>query len=287
MKIVMSRQEYVNVKHIVSQYFKEISCFGVAVPCDGGLEIKKLYMDKNVKRSSAETEIDPQDAAKMLYLAHKDGFKEYVLVWLHSHPRMGAFWSGTDEIAIHQLSANGSVLAIVFNDKLEYKARFRCKSNGAYPAVDIDNLVIDIQDYCPVGTEWQECLEYFRAEDASSERAIGHYGKQTFNYGRPLANKTFAQRDDSDYCKLTKSDKSLLRELYIYTLDARPTANYNIANFYSDYIIDQTDFQAQVDLMRRDQKENVSVKQPETYKHTILGDKQVNYFNKWGGYDEI
>ena len=54
-----------------------------------------------------------------------------IYCWWHSHHNMDAFWSGTDTSTINGFAQNGSIFAIVVNNKAEYKITYAEKRKVA------------------------------------------------------------------------------------------------------------------------------------------------------------
>ena len=70
--------------------------------------------------TSASTELDQQALAKFL-CTHKE--PENVRAWIHSHGKLGVFWSQQDEACIEGLANDQCLVSIVVNKKREFKAR--------------------------------------------------------------------------------------------------------------------------------------------------------------------
>ncbi len=70
--------------------------------------------------TSASTELDQEALAKFL-VTHPE--PERVRAWIHSHGRLGVFWSQQDETCIDGLANDTCLVSIVVNKKREWKAR--------------------------------------------------------------------------------------------------------------------------------------------------------------------
>ena len=70
--------------------------------------------------TAASTELDQGALAKFL-VAHPQ--PERVRAWIHSHGRLGVFWSQQDEACIEGLANDACLISIVVNKKREWKAR--------------------------------------------------------------------------------------------------------------------------------------------------------------------
>lgn len=92
----------------------ECSGMGKVKVEDGKIIIVDAWMVKQ-KNSGAETEMDGDDLAKMMYQKREvEGTWSF---WWHSHANMDTFWSSTDRDQIAKLAANGFCVATVFNTK--------------------------------------------------------------------------------------------------------------------------------------------------------------------------
>ena len=70
--------------------------------------------------TAASTELD-QDALGKFLVTHPQ--PERVRAWIHSHGRLGVFWSQQDEACIDGLANDACLISIVVNKKREWKAR--------------------------------------------------------------------------------------------------------------------------------------------------------------------
>ena len=70
--------------------------------------------------TAASTELDQEALAKFL-VTHQQ--PERVRAWIHSHGRLGVFWSQQDEACIDGLANEACLISIVVNKKREWKAR--------------------------------------------------------------------------------------------------------------------------------------------------------------------
>ncbi len=70
--------------------------------------------------TAASTEID-QDALAKFLVTHQQ--PERVRAWIHSHGRLGVFWSQQDEACIEGLANDQCLVSIVVNKKREFKVR--------------------------------------------------------------------------------------------------------------------------------------------------------------------
>ncbi len=70
--------------------------------------------------TAASTELDQEALAKFL-VTHPA--PQNVRAWVHSHARLGVFWSQQDEACIEGLANDACLISIVVNKKREFKAR--------------------------------------------------------------------------------------------------------------------------------------------------------------------
>ena len=64
--------------------------------------------------------------------------------WWHSHHTMKAFWSGTDHATIEEFAENGSVFAIVVNNKAEHEAIFAETIDSSFGRKQIIKTDVDL-----------------------------------------------------------------------------------------------------------------------------------------------
>ena len=70
--------------------------------------------------TAASTELDQEALAKFL-VTHQQ--PERVRAWIHSHGRLGVFWSQQDEVCIDGLANDTCLISLVVNKKREWRAR--------------------------------------------------------------------------------------------------------------------------------------------------------------------
>ncbi len=94
----------------------EYSCLGTVT---GDLVVGGVQLFDQIC-TAASTEID-QDALAKFLVTHQQ--PEHVRAWIHSHGRLGVFWSQQDEACIEGLANDACLISIVVNKKREWKAR--------------------------------------------------------------------------------------------------------------------------------------------------------------------
>jgi proteasome lid subunit RPN8/RPN11 len=139
-KVYIDKKVYSKISHWVSKGGSH-ECSGMGkVKVDGEkIVIVDAWMVKQ-KNSGAETEMDGDDLAKMMFQKREvEGTWSF---WWHSHANMDTFWSGTDRDQIAKLAANGFCVATVFNTA--GKTLTCVASNNPFPFhIDGVELVID------------------------------------------------------------------------------------------------------------------------------------------------
>ena len=65
--------------------------------------------------------LDLQEALAKVLVTHPA--PQNVRAWVHSHARLGVFWSQQDEACIEGLANDACLISIVVNKKREFKAR--------------------------------------------------------------------------------------------------------------------------------------------------------------------
>lgn len=121
-KVIIDNQVYRKIMHWVNKSDHEVSGLGiVALEPDGIMRVTHAMLLPQVNTGTS-TDIEPEDAAKMLYKC-KD-LPGDLRFWWHSHVNMEVFWSGTDMDTIKKIGAGGWFLSTVFNKKREMRTAF-------------------------------------------------------------------------------------------------------------------------------------------------------------------
>jgi hypothetical protein len=144
---------------------REISCLG-SIRRDGNIfVVEQLHLLKQTG-SSVSTEIDEVAMAELMETLLAEGKHQEarsIKCWVHSHPGMGVFWSGTDD-ATCKLLVNDYLISLVVSDRFA----IRCRIDMAAP------IPLSI-DYVPVlyemGQDEKLAEEYAsQVKEAVSER---------------------------------------------------------------------------------------------------------------------
>lgn len=135
-KVVIDNEVYRRIMHWVNKSDHEVSGLGmVSLQPDGVLRVTHAMLLPQVNTGTS-TDIEPEDAAKMLFKC-KD-LPGDLRFWWHSHVMMDVFWSGTDMDTIKKIGAGGWFLSTVFNKKREMRSAFYSVNGtvtpwGSYP----------------------------------------------------------------------------------------------------------------------------------------------------------
>jgi len=148
-------------------------------PVSGEITLVDFFVPKQ-KGTPAECEMEPEALAKMIM----DGTK--VNFWLHTHPSMSAFWSGTDDnTAINELRGTAPFfLSIVLGKDMAHKIRIDFET--PIPAV-IDDIKIQIGESEVHNPFYDEMKGVF--EDNVKKRRVvvqnfNKYYNHGYNYGK-------------------------------------------------------------------------------------------------------
>jgi hypothetical protein len=115
----------------------EISGFGQVEEIRPGvyLVVDILVLDQEV--SAAETVLDGTSVAMLMSQVDDPNSLK---LWWHSHHRMDAFWSGTDEATIRELAQQNFIFSLVGRQNGEVLVRLDIPN----PAITIDGLSVEI-----------------------------------------------------------------------------------------------------------------------------------------------
>lgn len=159
--IHMDKLVYEKIMHWVRKGAShECSGMGKVQILDGGIiKIIDAFMVKQ-KNSGAETEMDADHFAKMMY--EKREVPGSWSFWWHSHANMDTFWSGTDRDQIAKIANNGLCVATVFNNS--GKSLTCVASSKPFP-FHIDSVKLSVIDLSIVDKledwtkEYDSCVE--------------------------------------------------------------------------------------------------------------------------------
>lgn len=136
-EVVITELAYKKIMHWVDISPIEVSGLGKVIFEDNQFIITDAFLVKQ-KNTESSTEMDGASIAKLMYET-KD-IPGHLNFWWHSHVNMGAFWSGTDYQTIQDLSANGFLVATVFNKKRDMRSAIRYKSTEIMPDLFLDEI---------------------------------------------------------------------------------------------------------------------------------------------------
>jgi proteasome lid subunit RPN8/RPN11 len=148
-----------------------------------------IALDRGTSTSSTISPLAFGKAANQLYQAgHGEGSCK---VHFHSHPNMSAFWSGDDMNVIRGLGQEEWIVAIVFNNKREYRAAFYQLVDvmGNKHEVFVDDIKIDVT-YPEITTEmkaeWQAVLDSLKPGVNEIKHTFKHHD---YSKGRDYQKK--------------------------------------------------------------------------------------------------
>ncbi len=176
---------------------------------------------ENDKCTMQEPVIFKQDCSSATTTLHKTAISKYIgscikdnkelikqgkfmFCWWHSHHTMKAFWSGTDHATIEEFAENGSVFAIVVNNKAEHEAIFAETIDSSFGRkqiikTDVDliftgNKEFDLKDEIKENIVKEKKVEFsnsyyrhnenlplFNQDDLSNGLPYGHEDEHLFN----------------------------------------------------------------------------------------------------------
>lgn len=173
-KVVIENLVYRRIMHWVNKSNHEVSGLGiVVVEPEGVLRVTHAMLLPQVN-GPTHTDIEPEDAARMLYKC-KD-IPGDLRFWWHSHVDMNVFWSGTDIDTIKKVGQGGWFLSTVFNKKREMLSAFYSIDGtktpwGSYPLFQ-DKLETKVEPYVDQFTE-QWDAEY--TENVKERKPYSHF----------------------------------------------------------------------------------------------------------------
>lgn len=166
-KVIIDNEVYRRIMHWINKSDHEVSGLGmVSLQPDGILRVIHAMLLPQVNTGTS-TDIEPEDAAKMLFKC-KD-LPGDLRFWWHSHVNMEVFWSGTDMDTIRKIGAGGWFLSTVFNKKREMRSAFY-SVNGTVTPWGTHPLFQDLLD-TRVEPFLEQNAERWDAEYAENVRA--------------------------------------------------------------------------------------------------------------------
>lgn len=123
LRLRIPESQYQKIMHWVNRIDNEVSGFGNLDwdPDTRTFTVREVFLIKQ-QVTKAETEMDAGSIGRAMF-QHRNEPNALKWHW-HSHGNMGVFWSGTDRELIKQLSAEGWLLASVFNQQEEILTAF-------------------------------------------------------------------------------------------------------------------------------------------------------------------
>jgi proteasome lid subunit RPN8/RPN11 len=122
-RLYIDAQAHERLFHWVDIAKGEVSSLGlVEQDKDGDFIISEIFLVKQTC-TSASTDMDQPDIAKLLYDLEKQGKAEMLKCWIHSHGSMNVFWSSTDEATIKGLANDNFFISVVVNKNRDMLGR--------------------------------------------------------------------------------------------------------------------------------------------------------------------
>ena len=219
----------------------------------------------DVSNSGSETEIHPEEFGKAAYKMRM--LENSCKFHWHTHPTFNTFWSKTDRDLISQLTQSSEwVVALVMNQKGEYRAAASCKVNvfGKEQEHFIDDIKVEVYEEVDqsILDIWDK--EYSDVEKRCEDRRpkiinpLYHY--QSNYYGR---EDNWRRRYDERYEKMfapsTKPDIEQYHDPHSEAYDHQGCLNINNSVVYNPHydmsiVTDKELHEALIDMDERDKR---------------------------------
>jgi proteasome lid subunit RPN8/RPN11 len=121
-RLYIDARAYEKLFHWVNLAKGEISCLGLVEDNCKEFNILDVFLIKQTC-TSASTDMDQEDIAKLLFELEKQGKAEMLKCWIHSHGSMNVFWSSTDEATIKGLANDNFFISVVVNKNRDMLGR--------------------------------------------------------------------------------------------------------------------------------------------------------------------
>lgn len=102
------------IRHWTALAPGEFSALGLVEKDGEDLIVTEVFLPRQ-SCTAMNTEMDPDDLARLLVELEARDAGSRLRLWLHSHGEMRTFWSGTDDATIEVLANDGYVVSIVVN----------------------------------------------------------------------------------------------------------------------------------------------------------------------------
>lgn len=185
-KVILDNLVYRQIMHWVNKSDHEVSGLGIInLQADSVLRVTKVMLLPQVN-GPTHTDIEPKDAAKLLYQCRD--IPGDLRFWWHSHVNMDVFWSGTDMDTIKKLGQGGWFLSMVFNKKREMRSAFYSVDGtqtpwGTFPLFQ-DKMDTIVEPFIDENTQrWdaeytenvkeRNTSQYFQRHDWSTRHMVG------------------------------------------------------------------------------------------------------------------
>lgn len=226
--------------------------------------------------STANCTLDKESLAEYYSSSVKHYNKEditsdkFLYVWWHSHHKMQAFWSGTDEQTILDAAKNGPSMNLVVNIKGDYKLTYTINEPiKAFVNCDVKFIADSIDDYAAVKAEiTKKCkLSSQRTlfDSYKNEEAVrpGYEYNTAFGQGDIFA-ASYQETVDKDMAILdAKEEPRVQDDKRNYMLEI---AFDDINDSLIDYVSDAIDYKALKHLIKeinfKNEQYNIEFKIP-------------------------
>lgn len=149
----------------------EVSGLGLVKKTEDGFHIYDTFLLKQ-KGGAAHTELDQDDILRLSRELHKKGVPlDRLRYWWHTHPKMAAFWSGTDDNTATDMATGGGTgqpvdwwVSMVLNEK----AQLYCRADFYKP---FRATVDDLSVYFVEQPTESEIVEYGKDVDGKVDKA--------------------------------------------------------------------------------------------------------------------
>ena len=186
-KLEISNDNYYKMVNYARQAYKlfgtEISGFAPVYIGDDNEAVMHEPVLVKQECTAATTELDKKALAEYIngYVVNTPGAKELVknnqlmFCWWHSHHTMKAFWSGTDDATIEEFAENGSIFAIVVNNKAEHEAIYAERSINRFGMSTIEKTNVELVFTGMVEHQLEDEIKKYVTNKKVSHLVTGNY----------------------------------------------------------------------------------------------------------------
>jgi len=223
MKIIVSQLANSKIKHMATAVETEIGAMISGYINEvGDVYVQDVYMTKQ-KVTSGDIDFD-QESCNMAVMKAMNN-DEVIIGWVHSHAKMGVFWSGIDVNTINKLInfAETFICSIVVNHKLEALGRIDYISTSVFgnrhEVSDNVPLIVDYDYPEEIKSAFQADIDEFVVKKTYSKVDISKQ-KTYWTGGRKITAQSHLiedeiEIDEDEYVNVTSTitDAELLESL--------------------------------------------------------------------------